>query len=240
LLLSSPIYSNKEITLEKCQYFCKILIKSGLTKLHWHIGIHITILISYNIKKIMEIVMVMEEKTNQLANNCNFMDVRPVMADLPYPPVQAECKNLNYANLLSIDYCGAVSEMSAVTQYINNENRLSCERCPAAKTILGIAMAEMIHLQKLGEMVSLLGGNIDFTAKYNNGKQKMWTPQYISIPQNRHKMILADIEAEKSAISQYRAHIRMIRDKYINAVLSRIIMDEEYHIMLLNVLAKEL
>ncbi|HBA97944.1 MAG TPA: rubrerythrin family protein, partial [Lachnospiraceae bacterium] len=66
----------------------------------------------------------MEEKSNQLVNNCNFMDVKPVMVDLPYPPIKAERKNLIYANILSIDYCGAVSELSAIAQYINNENRL--------------------------------------------------------------------------------------------------------------------
>lgn len=52
-------------------------------------------------------------------------------------------KNQSYANLLSIDYCGSVSEMSAITQYINHENRLSCDKCPLAKTLLGIAMAEL-------------------------------------------------------------------------------------------------
>ncbi len=182
----------------------------------------------------------MEEKSNQLVNNCNFMDVKPVMVDLPYPPIKAERKNLIYANILSIDYCGAVSELSAIAQYINNENRLSCERCPAARTILGIAMAEMVHLQKLGEMIFLLGGNIDYTVKLNNGKHMMWTPQHISIPQNVHKMVLADIESEKAAINQYKTHINMINDKYINDVLSRIILDEEYHIMFLNVLAKEI
>lgn len=86
-------------------------------------------------------------------------------------------KNPGYANLLSIDYCGAVSELSAITQYINNENRLSCENCPVAKTLLGIAVAEMMH-------------------------------------------------------------IRMIKDEGVNAVLKRLIKDEEYHIMLLRALAE--
>lgn len=43
--------------------------------------------------------------------------------------------------------------MSAIIQYINNENPLSCERCSIAKTILDIAMAEMVPLQKLGEIL---------------------------------------------------------------------------------------
>lgn len=149
-------------------------------------------------------------------------------------------KNQSYANLLSIDYCGSVSEMSAITQYVNNQNRLSCEKCQLAKTILGIAMAEMIHLQKLGELIFLLGGNINYSAKYRDGRQVMWTPQYLSIPEKAREMLASDIEAEKAAIEQYKVHMKMINDNYVNAVLARIIKDEEYHIMLLRALMTEI
>jgi bacterioferritin len=175
----------------------------------------------------------MEEKRAFLANECDFAGVRPIMVDLPYPALRVEGKNPAYANLLSIDYCGAVSELSAITQYINNENRMSCERCPLAKTILGIAMAEMMHLQKLGELIVLLGGDIDFAAKFQNGRKRQWTPEYLNMPDNIGRMIAADIEAEKGAIEQYRMHMKMMNDCYVNAVLARIIKDEEYHIMIL-------
>ncbi len=178
----------------------------------------------------------MEEKKTTISNSCSFAGIRPAMADLPYPQIQVECQNLAYANLLSNDYCGAVSEMSAITQYINNENRLSAMQCPLAKTLLGIAMAEMMHLQKLGEMIVLLGGQIDFTAVQQNGRKRMWTPEYLNIPTQAKQMLMADIEAEKAAISQYRMHMKMIKDSCVNAVLIRIIQDEEYHIMILRAL----
>ena len=179
----------------------------------------------------------MEEKRKALlVNECDFKGLKPIMMDLPYPPIQVRERNTAYANLLGIDYCGAVSELSAITQYINNENRISAENCSVAKTILGIAMAEMIHLQKLGDLICLLGGNVDYTAKFQNGRQKMWTPEYIDIPSNIRKMIMADIEAEKQAVNQYKMHMKMIKDDCVNAVLARIIKDEEYHIMLLKAL----
>ena len=180
----------------------------------------------------------MSEKT-PLTNQCSFMGIRPIIMDLPYPPLQVNEPNPAYAALLSVDYCGAVSEMSAITQYINNENRLSHDKCPMAKTLLGIAMAEMMHLQKLGELIVLSGGNIDFIAKFPNGKKRMWMPEYLTIPENARKMILADIEAERAAIHQYQLHIKTIRDENINAVLSRIIQDEEYHILILQNMLKE-
>ena len=175
----------------------------------------------------------MEEKRDVITNECSSAGVKPIMVDLPYPKIQVKGKIMAYANLLSVDYCGSVSELSAITQYISNESSLSQEKCPMARTLLGIAMAEMMHLQKLGEMIALLGGNIDFVAKQQNGKKMMWTPAYLSLPTQPGQMIVANIDAERAAIHQYRMHIRAIQDPYIRAVLERIILDEEYHIMIL-------
>lgn len=182
----------------------------------------------------------MGDKQAPIAGHCDFMGVRPIMVNLPYPQNEVSGKNPAYANLLSIDYCGQVSELSAVTQYINNENRLFCENCPMAKTLLGIAMAEMMHLQKLGELIYLLGGSVDYAAKQRNGQQKLWTPAYLSLPGSARQMLLVEIESEKAAIHQYAAHMKMIQDQCVNAVLARIILDEEYHIMILQQMLKEL
>lgn len=182
----------------------------------------------------------MKEKVTSLVNTCNFAGVTPIIMELPYPPIQVREKNQAYAKLLSTDYCGTVSEFSAIVQYINNENRLSLEMCAIAKTVLGIAIAEMVHLQKIGELIILLGGNLDFVARYGDGRQRMWTPQYVAIVDNPSEMMLAGIDAEKQAIEQYRMHIKRIDDEYVKAVLARIIQDEEYHIMILQALMKEL
>ena len=45
----------------------------------------------------------MEEKENALVNTCNFMDVKPIMMDLPYPPIRVSGKNQAYASLLNMD-----------------------------------------------------------------------------------------------------------------------------------------
>ncbi len=182
----------------------------------------------------------MKEMTSFLENNCSFSGIRPAMADLPYPPIRICEKNQAHAALLSVDHAGMVSEMTAITQYISNENRLSAELCPLARSVLGIAMAEMIHLQKLGELICLLGENVDFTARYRGGKPRMWTPRYLTSPATAREMLLQDIESEKQAIAQYTAHIKMIDDACVNAVLKRIIVDEEYHIMLLQGLLAEI
>ena len=181
----------------------------------------------------------MDDRLNPIINNCNMAGVKPAMFEFPYPPIQVKCRNQSYADLLSMDYCGAVSEMTALTQYVNNESRISRDHCFLAQTILGIAMSEMIHLQKLGELIFLLSGDLDFTATQQNGKHSLWTPSYLNIPDNIEQMICADIDGEKAAINQYRMHMNRIDDEYVNAVVARIIKDEEYHILLLQALLDE-
>lgn len=176
---------------------------------------------------------------NSSLMSCDMGGIKPAMLDLRYPPIQVERRNPDYAAILSFDYCGPVSELSAITQYINNENRLCLTSCPLARTLLGIAMAEMMHLQKLGELIVLLGGEVDFFAIRPNGAQVQWTPSCLTLPKNVRKMLCADIQAEKDAIAQYKEHIGMIDDECVNAVLRRIIRDEEYHIILLQALLEE-
>lgn len=181
----------------------------------------------------------MEERKNSLMCGCEFSGIKPVMVELPYPPIRVRNENLTYANLLSIDYCGSVSEMTAIAQYINNENQLAAARCPMAKALLGMAIAEMMHLQKLSELIILLGGKVDYTAKFRNGDWKIWTPEYLHIPEQTRQMLQADLEAEQATMEQYQTHIEMIADNYINDVLERIIKDEEYHVMMLQFLMNE-
>lgn len=181
----------------------------------------------------------MENRIAALVNDCSMKGIKPAMLEFPYPPIQVCRRDQGYAELLRVDYCGQVSELSALTQYVNNESRLSMEHCRWARMLLEIALAEMMHLQKLGELICLLGGEVDYAARQQNGRQSLWTPDYLTLPGSADKMICADIEGERAAIKQYRMHIGRIDDGHVNAVLARIIRDEEYHILLLQSLLDE-
>ena len=73
-----------------------------------------------------------------------------------------------------------------------------------------------------------------------DGRQLLWTPDYLSLSRDARRMLCAAIEAERDAIAQYEAHMRKIKDECVNAVLRRIVRDEEYHIVLLRGLMEEL
>ena len=173
-------------------------------------------------------------------STCDFRTVTPLILPLPYPVLKVEKEDVSFANVLSINFCGDVSELTAVTQYINNHSLLSQKHCGASKIILGIAMAEMIHLQKIGELICLLGGKLDYKSRWRDGSERLWTPECLKLTSNPRDMLRLGIESENAAIRQYEMHMRVIKDASVNAVLARIVKDEEYHIMLLKLLLGEL
>ncbi|MGL5712290.1 MAG: ferritin-like domain-containing protein, partial [Paraclostridium sp.] len=181
--------------------------------------------------------------TCNIKETCSFEGIRPATINKPYPDIAVTCKNKCYADILSEDFAGAVSELTAVTQYVNHEIRMSPIYCKAARTLLSIAQAEMTHLQRLGQLIMLLDGESCCELKFNtcyNAYDKPWTPNYINYQKTIRDMILADIDGEHKAIAQYKKHIQEINDPCIQANLARIIEDEMYHIRLLTELLHEI
>ena len=93
----------------------------------------------------------------------------------------------------------------------------------------------MHHLEMLGEIIVLLGGKPGYWI--NDKKKKYWTGKLVNYDISSLQTILTiDIEDEKAAIKQYKDTITKIDDPNINAVIKRIILDEEFHIQLLTTL----
>ena len=67
----------------------------------------------------------MANRKETLTCSCDFSGVRPAVMDLPYPPIRVRERNPVYVDLIGVSYCGMISEMSAVMQYINNESRVA-------------------------------------------------------------------------------------------------------------------
>lgn len=174
---------------------------------------------------------------NPLVNTCDLEGVQPAILSSPYPDIQIQCKNKYHAQLLTQDYCGASSELTAITQYINHEIRISGHHCETSRILLAIAQAEMIHLQMLGELIVLLGHPLTYDG-IKCDWATLWTPNNVTLGSNYNSMICADIDGEYAAIKQYEKHANQIDDPYIEAILRRIVMDEKYHISLLKKLLK--
>lgn len=164
-----------------------------------------------------------------------------VKIDLPYPEVRVEEKNPYYADLLSQDYAGSVSETTAVMQYSYQHFDKFKENKEFAKIIEEIAGVEMKHLELLGETIKLLGKEPVYkTCESERGDCVFWTGDNVFYKTDLKDMLNADINSEKNAIKNYEHHKMLINDKYIKEMLSRIILDEKRHVQIFEMLLKNL
>lgn len=150
----------------------------------------------------------------------------------PYPKIKVEEKNCYYANLLLNDYCGLVSELSAITQYTYQHFDKFDTNQEFSSILSGIAVVEMKHLELLGKTIKLLGINPKFYFIDKNlyCNTNYWNSSFIDYNTDIKKMLKNNIIIEEKTIENYKKDINIICDKYIQKLLYRIIEDEYLHI----------
>lgn len=153
-------------------------------------------------------------------------------ADLPYPKVLVNRKNKNYAKLISDDFAGINSEMTAITQYIAYYLVLKDNNEEVAHDLIEISKVEMFHLELLGQAIIALGCNPVYGHLKKN-KLSPWTGNAVTYAYDVKSIVLLSIQGEKDAIIQYENHIKEINDNNIRELLYRIIIDEKIHIKVL-------
>jgi bacterioferritin len=141
----------------------------------------------------------------------------------PYPTVE-KGSDPNTVRMLKEDYAGAVSEMTAVSQYIY-QNILSADNESFANAILQIGIVEMSHMDMLGDAILALGGNPTF----GNGTV-YWQGKLVNYAKTLPEMLRGDIEAETQAIANYERHAANTTNASVRALLRRIIKDEQLHL----------
>ena len=160
-----------------------------------------------------------------------------ITLDAPYPPAKADGCNIFYASLLTNDFAGPVSELSAVTQYTFQS--LASKDQKAAALVGGIAKIEMHHMQLIGQLIASLGGIPRFAVQNGCGTS-FWNGQLIGYDSSARDFLRENIATEQAAIANYSHRIDQIDDNGVRAVLRRIILDEEHHIDLYGQLLAEL
>ncbi len=149
----------------------------------------------------------------------------------PYPPIKVERPNIEYAKILIHDYAGTVSEDTAVHLYMYQNFLQYDEWAEFAEIIEKIAIVEMKHLELLGRTILKLGLNpIYATFSSENNNIIYWGSENVDYTDRLKQMLRADIVAETEAIKQYKLHWKIIEDKYIRALIERILEDEEEHL----------
>ena len=145
----------------------------------------------------------------------------------PYPRVAVERINLFYAALLTNDYAGTDSELSALNTYLY-QHLISTDPI-VSEALLSIALTELNHLKTLGRLILLLGGKPRFAVQ-SGGNCRCWNAQNICYETNPAAFLKENIVSEKASLTNYKTRLTQIADKAVKKCLERIIADEEHHI----------
>lgn len=145
----------------------------------------------------------------------------------PYPEIRVTAPNTSYAQLLLDDYAGAVSEFTAVNQYMYHHFVTKGSNNDVARLFEKVAITEMRHLEMLAGLILLLGQNPVYRSP-----RYLWNPRMVYFGNDFSGRLKADLDAEHKAIQNYQARIKMIDDPYVKNILGRIILDEKVHIEL--------
>lgn len=149
----------------------------------------------------------------------------------PYPPVRVMAPNRLYAELLLEDYAGAVSEITAINQYLYHHFVLQELNKEVADLLKCVSFVEMYHMELLAETIKLLGVDPRYRV-FKDSREIYWSATYVYYGLSLCDRLAADMAGEWAAIAAYRDHQSKIADPYIKALLERIIMDENHHIKL--------
>lgn len=124
------------------------------------------------------------------------------------------------------------SELTAIHQYISQEALFD----DIGELMMGIALVEMKHMDKLGDFILSLKG--DVTQPYDT--------KYVSYGKTAHEAVQLGINSETSTIAEYNKILNKVRELPENKttivtiqLLSKLIADETHHISLFRQWLKE-
>lgn len=152
-----------------------------------------------------------------------FMDLKTYSSDLNYPTLQVE-KNLHDSKILMPVYGGVQGEITAVMTYTYQHFVAEDE---ALKEMLeGVSIAEMKHVDLLGNAITALGGYPVI------GGRAYWSGSYVNYTLDPKRFLRQNILAEENAILGYERAILNLSQDSVKNLIERIILDEEIHVKL--------
>lgn len=155
---------------------------------------------------------------------------KPLIVNAPYPSVKDLTCDPVTARILTRAYATSCGELNVVLQYIYQSfvfNHADEEQ--TAELLKSIAIAEMIHVDLLGNALINLGAQPIFTFQppvpFN-----FYSTKFVAYSNRFSAMLEDDIIAEKHAIADYRKMLTKLRNERVAQLITRIIEDEELHL----------
>lgn len=165
---------------------------------------------------------------------------KALIVDLPYPNTEGIKEDFRSASIIAPAYASQHSELGAILQYVYHHfyfEKLGDDE--TASTLVRISVAEMKHLNLLGEVLIKLGVDPVFTRKPPY-KTEFFSSSCISYSKTAKKMLLDDISGEMLAINEYNLMLEKLENEEVSAIIKRILLDEELHLLALKKCMKNL
>ena len=157
----------------------------------------------------------------------------------PYPKAESLSENKELSDRLTVLSSGKDGELTATLQYTYQHIILPSKFAYAADILECISVTEMKHFELLCKLITALGGDCR-AAVCDRNRFVYWNAVCVDYSQNFAKMLRDDIRCEKKAISAYNNFLNRSGDCKVNAVIKRILCDEEHHLQLLYSLLEDM
>ena len=154
--------------------------------------------------------------------------MKPLICDLPYPTLDNLTPDVKSGQILSFAYATQKGELTATLQYLYHEVFMQQFNEHDADTLFAIALAEMKHIHILAEAMRRLGVAPRYV-QYPNTKA-YYDTACVSQAITPQKMIMDDIQGELNAIAEYNKMLFVLKNEDVEAIISRIILDEQLHL----------
>lgn len=151
--------------------------------------------------------------------------------ETPYPDLGGITPDGNAVKIIAPAYASECGELNAVLQYEYHRIQFEDQGLQDyASLIQGIAVQEMNHMHILGSMLLKLGVSPVYVA-YPPYPSNFYATRCVSYSRIPQKILIDDIAAEQSAIASYESMLRRLTNERVAAVIKRIKMDEEEHLV---------
>lgn len=155
---------------------------------------------------------------------------KPLIANLPYPSLDGLTTDPRSARIISAAYATPSGELNATLQYVYHSLCFAHSgKKSAADTLMSIAIAEMTHLDLLGEALLNLGTQPIYTFQPPTNFN-FYSTKFVAYSRTLANMIEDDIMGEKYAIYCYERMLCRLKNGTLKALIVRIIEDEKLHL----------
>ncbi|MCM1437707.1 MAG: ferritin-like domain-containing protein [Roseburia sp.] len=155
---------------------------------------------------------------------------KPLIAEGAYPSLKNLTCDPYAARIISSAFATSSGELNASLQYIYHSiSFLTAEDEARAQLLKRIAIAEMHHLDLLGEALARLGSSPVYSfappAQYN-----FYCTKFVAYSRTLRNMIEDDIMGEKYAIYGYERMLPRLKNSTLRSLVCRILEDENLHL----------